>query len=48
MAAGLRWARGRLDVRDVFFLMPQGVLDRDQNLRSLELLAEKVMPRFAD
>ena len=40
-------AKQKLDVRDVFFLMPQGLLDRDQNLKSLELLAEKVLPRFA-
>jgi len=31
---------------EMFFLFGQGILDRDRCLRTLELFAEKVMPRF--
>ena len=33
---------------EVFFLFGQGVLERDKCLKTLELFAEKVMPRFQD
>ena len=32
--------------KEVFLLFGQGVLERDQCLKTLELFAEKVMPRF--
>ena len=35
-------------IKECFFLLPQGIHDRDQIMSSLELFAEKVMPRFAD
>ena len=35
-------------IKECFFLLPQGIHDRDQVMSSLELFAEKVMPRFAD
>jgi hypothetical protein len=31
---------------EMFLLFGQGILDRDRCLRTLELFAEKVMPRF--
>lgn len=34
--------------REVFLLFGQGVLDRDKCLTTLELLAEKVIPRFRE
>ena len=33
---------------EVFFLFGQGLLEREQCLKTLELFAEKVMPRFQD
>jgi alkanesulfonate monooxygenase SsuD/methylene tetrahydromethanopterin reductase-like flavin-dependent oxidoreductase (luciferase family) len=33
---------------EIVLLIPQGLHDRGQILRSLELMATKVMPRFAD
>jgi hypothetical protein len=33
---------------EVVLLIPQGLHDNDQILRSLELMATKVMPRFAE
>lgn len=33
-------------IDECFLLIPQGIHDRDQILRSLELFAEKVIPRF--
>ena len=32
--------------REIFCLFGQGILDRDRCLKTLELCAEKVMPRF--
>jgi hypothetical protein len=34
-------------VNDLFGIIPQGILDPGRNLTSLELIASKVMPRFA-
>ncbi len=34
-------------LEECFLLIPQGIHERDQILRSLELFATKVMPRFA-
>ena len=34
-------------VNDLFGIIPQGILDPERNLTSLELIASKVMPRFA-
>ena len=34
-------------VNDLFGIIPQGILEPDQILTSLELFATKVMPRFA-
>ncbi len=31
---------------EAYFLFGQGVLERDKCMRTLELFAEKVMPRF--
>ena len=33
---------------EIFLLFGQGVLERDKCLKTLELCAEKVMPRFQD
>ena len=33
---------------ELFFLFGQGLLERDKCLKTLELFAEKVMPRFQD
>ena len=33
---------------EIFLHFPQGILDRDQCLETLELFAERVMPRFRD
>jgi hypothetical protein len=33
---------------EVFLLFGQGLLERDKCLKTLELCAEKVMPRFQD
>jgi alkanesulfonate monooxygenase SsuD/methylene tetrahydromethanopterin reductase-like flavin-dependent oxidoreductase (luciferase family) len=38
----------RVRTNEVFFLFGQGILDRDRCLKTLELCAEKVMPRFRD
>jgi hypothetical protein len=32
--------------REVFLLFGQGILERDRCLKTLELFAEKVIPRF--
>jgi alkanesulfonate monooxygenase SsuD/methylene tetrahydromethanopterin reductase-like flavin-dependent oxidoreductase (luciferase family) len=37
-----------IPIKECFFLIPQGIHDRDQILTSLDLFANKVMPRFAD
>lgn len=44
----LEEASARIPIKECFFLLPQGIHDRDQIMTSLELFAEKVMPRFAD
>jgi alkanesulfonate monooxygenase SsuD/methylene tetrahydromethanopterin reductase-like flavin-dependent oxidoreductase (luciferase family) len=44
----LEAAQTQLGFKDCFLLIPQGIHSRDQILRSLELLAEKVLPRFVD
>jgi hypothetical protein len=35
-----------LSFREVFLLFGQGILERDRCLKTLELFAEKVIPRF--
>jgi len=40
-------AASRFPINHCFLLLPQGLNSRDQILSSLELFAEKVMPRFA-
>ena len=35
-------------IEECFLLIPQGIHDREQILGSLELFAEKVIPRFSD
>jgi len=40
-------AAGRIPIKECFLLIPQGLAGRDQILRSLELFATKVLPRFA-
>ena len=32
--------------REVFLLLGQGILERDRCVKTLELFAEKVIPRF--
>ena len=44
----LEEASSKIPIKECFFLLPQGIHDRDQIMTSLELFAEKVMPRFAD
>ncbi len=44
----LEEASAKIPIKECFFLLPQGIHDRDQIMSSLELFAEKVMPRFAD
>ena len=39
-------ATKRLPFNEAYFLFGQGVLERDKCMRTLELFAEKVMPRF--
>lgn len=39
-------AHKRLGFTECFLLLPQGIHSREQIVRSLELLAEKVLPRF--
>ncbi len=41
-------ARRHVPCNEVFFLFGQGLLERDKCLKTLELFAEKVMPRFQD
>lgn len=41
-------AASAVPIEECFLLIPQGILDREQNLASLALFAEKVMPRFSD
>jgi alkanesulfonate monooxygenase SsuD/methylene tetrahydromethanopterin reductase-like flavin-dependent oxidoreductase (luciferase family) len=36
-----------IPIKECFLLIPQGIHDRDQILKSLDLFATKVMPRFA-
>jgi hypothetical protein len=38
----------RVQTNEVFLLFGQGILARDRCLKTLELCAEKVMPRFRD
>lgn len=40
-------AQAHIPINDCFMLLPQGIHSRDQIMGSLELFAEKVMPRFA-
>jgi alkanesulfonate monooxygenase SsuD/methylene tetrahydromethanopterin reductase-like flavin-dependent oxidoreductase (luciferase family) len=40
-------AQRAVPINECFLLIPQGIHERDQILRSLELFATKVMPRFA-
>jgi alkanesulfonate monooxygenase SsuD/methylene tetrahydromethanopterin reductase-like flavin-dependent oxidoreductase (luciferase family) len=40
-------ATEQFTVNDLFGIIPQGILDPGRNLASLELIATKVMPRFA-
>jgi alkanesulfonate monooxygenase SsuD/methylene tetrahydromethanopterin reductase-like flavin-dependent oxidoreductase (luciferase family) len=42
----LEEAQAAIDPQEVFLLIPQGVHDRGQVLASLELFADKVLPRF--
>ncbi len=44
----LEEASAKIPIKECFFLLPQGIHNRDQIMSSLELFAEKVMPRFAD
>ena len=44
----LEEASSKIPIKECFFLLPQGIHDRDQIMTSLEMFAEKVMPRFAD
>ena len=37
----------QIPVEEVVLLIPQGIHDRDQIMTSLDLMATKVMPRFA-
>lgn len=46
ISAKLDAARDRFDPHECFLLIPQGIHDRDANLRSLDLFASQVMPRF--
>lgn len=39
-------AAAAVSINEIFMIVPQGIHDRDQLLGSLELFAEKVMPRF--
>jgi len=36
-----------VDINEMFLIVPQGIHNRDQILRSLDLFAEKVIPRFS-
>jgi alkanesulfonate monooxygenase SsuD/methylene tetrahydromethanopterin reductase-like flavin-dependent oxidoreductase (luciferase family) len=38
----------RVPIDECVLLMPQGLHDRGRILQSLELMATKVMPKFAD
>lgn len=40
-------AAASVPINECFLILPQGIHDRDQVLSSLDLFAEKVMPRFA-
>lgn len=46
VSRGIEEAMKHIDFNEAFFLFGQGVLDRDKCLKTLELFAEKVMPRF--
>ena len=35
-----------VDINEMFLIVPQGIHNRDQILRSLDLFAEKVIPKF--
>lgn len=48
LSARIEQAAGAVPIEECFLLIPQGILDRDQNMSSLELFAEKVIPRFSD
>lgn len=37
-----------IPIKECFLLIPQGIHDRDQILTSLDLFANKIMPRFAE
>ncbi len=41
-------ASRHIPFNEAFFLFGQGLLERDKCLKTLELFANKVMPRFQD
>ena len=40
-------ASGRFPINECFLLIPQGLHNREQIMRSLELFGTKVLPRFS-
>ena len=48
ISAKIEAAARAVPIDECFFLIPQGIHDRDQILKSLDLVANKVIPRFAD